>query len=143
MPAAMTKAERIAVFHSRYIPEPNTGCWIWTAARRADGYGKMSWNGPVEYAHRIAWLLEYGAWPERILDHLCRMPSCVNPKHLEDVSHRSNLLRGVGFSAINARKTHCPQGHVYDKNHRYRMGRYCSLCNKENQQRIRDAIHQA
>ena len=43
----------------------------------------------------------------------CRNPACVNPDHLEPVSIRENLLRGVGPSAQHAKKTHCPAGHSY------------------------------
>ena len=45
------------------------------------------------------------------LDHLCRNRKCVNPKHLESVTHRENILRGETIMAENARKTHCWRGH--------------------------------
>jgi hypothetical protein len=74
--------------------------------------------------------------PNRQLDHLCRNPQCVNPKHLDLVSHRENVLRGIGFYAINARKTHCPQGHPYTPENTIvelypsspKSGRRCLIC---------------
>lgn len=62
-------------------------------------------------AHRIAYALHYQKEPSNALDHLCRNRACCNPSHLEDVSSRVNTLRGIGHTAINARKTRCPRGH--------------------------------
>jgi hypothetical protein len=73
-----------------------------------------------------------GAVPEGLeLDHLCRVRGCVNPKHLEPVTHRENLMRGESWSAVNARKTHCPEGHPYDETNTYIDGkgrRRCREC---------------
>lgn len=46
-----------------------------------------------------------------VLDHLCRVRGCVNPAHLEIVDNTTNILRGEGPTAQNARKTHCKRGH--------------------------------
>ena len=102
-------------FEEKYIPEPNSGCWLWTAATNGNGYGVIR-LGPrpasMGYAHRVSYELHKGPIPEGlVIDHLCRVTLCVNPDHLEVVTHRENLLRGVGFSAVNAKKTHCLQGH--------------------------------
>lgn len=67
------------------------------------------------YVHRVAWETLRGPIPDGMqLDHLCRQRACWNPDHLEPVSPRENVLRGVGITAMNAKKTHCPQGHPYD-----------------------------
>lgn len=47
------------------------------------------------------------------LDHLCRNRRCCRPDHLEPVTHKENVLRGMAPSAINARKTHCKRGHEF------------------------------
>ena len=48
-----------------------------------------------------------------VLDHLCRNVLCVNPSHLEPVTNRENILRGVGITAQNAQKTQCKWGHPF------------------------------
>jgi hypothetical protein len=84
-------------------------------------------------AHRLAYQLSVGQVPEgRDLDHLCRNRARVNPSHLEPVEHRENVMRGQSFSAINAQKTHCPQGQPYDEANTYAdsRGRHCRVCNR-------------
>lgn len=107
------------------------GCWLWTAAT-AHGYGRI-WHATKIYrAHRVAYELLIGPIPGGLqIDHLCRTPLCVNPSHLEPVTETVHILRGVGWSAINARKTHCPQGHEYTKGNTYRAPngrRHCRTC---------------
>ena len=100
-------------------------CWIWTASKDRLGYGKF--GRPSVLAYRFSYELHRGKIPSGLeLDHLCRNPSCVNPEHLEAVTHRVNMLRGIGPSAVNARKTHCKQGHPLVLN--YGSRRYCGKC---------------
>ena len=79
-------------------------------------------------AHRVAYELLVSRIPKGLeLDHLCRNPTCVNPSHLEPVTHKENALRGIGVGAVNARKKSCPREHLYDgilKNGR----RVCEAC---------------
>jgi hypothetical protein len=82
------------------------------------GYGMVSirLNGRTVTlgAHRAMWEIVKGPVPVGLeLDHLCRRTLCVNPWHMEPVTHRVNILRGRGACAINARKTHCPCGTEY------------------------------
>lgn len=109
-------------------------CWIWTAAKVPAGYGFMRWDGRNQPAHRIAYQLLVGPIPTgHVLDHLCRVRVCVNPDHLEPVTHRVNLLRGVGISAQKASRTHCPNGHEFTENNIYwwHNARYCRQCRND------------
>lgn len=101
------------------------GCWFWTGAPGRDGYGRLStgtrtgnpqrpWPYRNHPAHRLSVLLDGRTIPHGlVVDHLCRVRICVRPDHLEVVDQRTNLLRGDGASAVNAKRTHCPQGHPY------------------------------
>jgi hypothetical protein len=99
------------------IPEPNTGCILWLGAVSRGprgGYGMMTYKRQARRAHRIAYELYRGPIPPGFeLDHLCRVRSCINPRHLEPVTMRENVLRGASGPAENARKTHCRMGHPY------------------------------
>lgn len=113
-------------------PEPNTGCWLWTASLGPKGYGRaFVGHRQRRPAHVVAWELLRGPVPDgRQLDHLCRVRSCVNPDHLEPVTNRENVLRGQGPSAQNARKTHCKRGHELNEANAYsgRGYRECRAC---------------
>lgn len=107
--------------------EDGTGCWVWAGTiDRHTGYGKVA----HEWAHRAVYRFLRGDIPEGLtIDHLCRNRPCVNPDHLEPVPQRVNALRGVSFSAVNAAKTHCPQGHEYvDFPWRGQRWRRCPVC---------------
>ena len=105
-----------------------SGCWLWTRCM-VRGYGHLTWNHESWLAHRLAYTLARGPIPNGLqLDHLCRVPACINPDHLEPVTNQENTRRGDNFTAVHARKTHCPRGHVYDK--RTRRGRLCSICER-------------
>jgi hypothetical protein len=121
----------------RFLPriQPiESGCWLWMGARTPLGYGRF-WTGlELGYAHRFSYEWFVGPIPNRYdLDHLCRNPPCVNPDHLEAVTHRENILRGVGQAAINAIKTECKCGHPYTEANTIRPtsgGRVCRECNR-------------
>lgn len=119
-------------------------CWVWTAATDSNGYGRFSLNGKTALAHRVAWALTRGPIPAgKELDHLCRVPGCVNPNHLEPVTHKENCRRGVLGQAggvYNRSKTQCPSGHPYDEGNTYRTSsgwRLCRACGRERQNKVR------
>lgn len=87
-------------------------CWEWTAGKSPFGYGRFGWHpGAVRWAHRVAFVLEYGDCPtDLVIDHLCRNRGCCNPAHMEAVTHETNISRGVSRSS---KVTACPKGHPY------------------------------
>lgn len=106
-----TASPRAATQPIGYVVQEN-GCWEWTGAIDQCGYGRLNVGGKVWLAHRMIFERTNGPIPEGMqCDHLCRHRSCVNPDHIEVVSQRENLLRGVGWAAKNAAKTTCSRGH--------------------------------
>lgn len=116
------------------MPDDPDDCWLWTAHKVHDGYGKFWLDGRHVLAHRVSYEWLVGPIPDGLqIDHLCRVRHCVNPAHLEPVTQRENLLRGETILAANAAKTHCPSGHAYDDENTCVSGgwRYCRACNRE------------
>ena len=86
---------------SQHIRVDSNGCWIWTASHRRGGYASTTWKKRTASAYRVTYHLlvdpTFDIWGPRSLgtiDHLCEVPACVNPEHLEVVSHQINTLRG-------------------------------------------------
>lgn len=107
-----------------------SGCWLWTGSVDGPGYGKISADGVLIGAHRVAYQLFVGPIPAGLhLDHLCRVRACVNPAHLEPVTHRENTRRGGPYNA-RAQQTHCKRGHPFDEDNTYlwRRSRHCRAC---------------
>jgi hypothetical protein len=103
----------LAKLNARYTISPS-GCWLWTGPKNSKGYGRLAVDGVLRGAHRLMYELVIGQIPQGLtLDHLCRIRNCVNPEHVEPVPNKVNVLRGIGHTAINARKTHCLLGHPY------------------------------
>lgn len=117
-------------------------CWLWTGSLSGE-YGQYR-NRQIPcggLAHRAAWLFVHGSLtPGLHIDHLCGTKVCVRtslepgvPSHLEETTRRTNILRGTGFSGLNAQKTHCPQNHEYtEENTLLENGwRRCRTCRRE------------
>lgn len=118
------------------------GHWIWTAALDRRGYGVVSWDGLAKRAHRVVFTLLVGDPGTLDLDHLCRVPACVNPNDLEPVTHRTNVLRGQAPSAVSVRTNRCKRGHEFTPENtmtRIRGDRSCRACH--NLRRRRTAVN--
>lgn len=105
-------------FDEKWEQDPAGECWLWKGCLDSNGYGMIYWSAEQRNvkAHAASMCL-YRDIPIKSnrngkeWDHLCRTHACVNPDHLELVSRRENVLRGVSPSANKARQTHCANGH--------------------------------
>lgn len=91
-------------------------CSEWTGYKDKRGYGRVSTDGRKgRLAHKVAWERLFGPVPEGLeLDHLCMNPSCVEPSHLEPVTHQENMRRAGAAGVMGPRlRSHCPHGHEY------------------------------
>lgn len=119
------------------------GCWLWTGAKGGKAshlYGLFWIDGKGTTAHRVSFDHFKGGLVEgdrRItIDHTCQLKLCVNPEHLEQVTHRENLLRSeLTLNSINAAKTHCVAGHEFTPENTYisktNGQRVCRLCKRD------------
>lgn len=117
------------------IPGPlDTPCWGWK--RRLDRYTTINVDGKNQLAHRVAYEHFVAPIPDGYeVDHLCRVPACCNPVHLEAVTPRENKIRSMAPSAIAYRTNRCKWGHSLEDARTNDLGhRHCRTC-----QRLRDA----
>lgn len=151
-PRTVTEVIQHLADNSAYDPE--SGCVVWQATLSNEGYGAFNWkcgDRVIYTAHRISYhVLNGTVTPGLVVDHLCRNRACIRPDHLDLVTQRENVLRSpIAPGAINAAKTHCPQGHEYTPENTYiqlprpgRMatGRLCKTCTASRSRRSRKAV---
>jgi len=115
-----------------------TACWVWAASKYSDGYGQFGVSPKHQIgSHRFAYNYWVGPIPDGLeLDHLCRVRECCNPEHLEPVTHKVNMLRGLAAEVTIRRqrsKSHCPYGHPYAGHNLYLTSngwRQCRACSR-------------
>jgi hypothetical protein len=129
-----TMAERI---FASTIVGPG-GCWNWTRAT-SNRYGQLWRDGRMHYSHRASYETFVGSIPEgKQIDHLCRNVACCNPRHLEPVTLRANILRGTSPPADNSRKSHCNRGHLLPATNGRK--RRCRVCENADESARRKAV---
>lgn len=148
----MTVPQRVIERIKARVVVDESGCWLWSRSL-INGYGQIGWveggKPGRSLTHRAMYEAQVGSIPDALfIDHLCHNPStcrpavasdcphrrCCNPAHLKPATTRENVLRGGGFTADNAAKTECPQGHRYDDANTYVApdgARQCRTCRTE------------
>lgn len=123
-------------FHAKTEVQAD-GCILWTGTQTPQSYGFFWIGGYARPAHRVAWMIQHrrDIPPDADIDHLCRVHDCVNPDHLEAVTHWENMRRGVSpvTGTLNGLATDgtCARGHDLSLPGAWRhnaKGRYCSAC---------------
>lgn len=108
----------------KYIPEPNTGCWLWIRRLDKQGYGRAKLKGKKIGAHRFSWMEHNGPIPKDLFVlHKCDTPACINPNHLFLGTARDNFDDMVRKGRDNFNRSSisikdlvgfCMNGHVWD-----------------------------
>ena len=113
---------------------PFSGCWVFTGAINHFGYGIVGLQNSkkIDRTHRVAYRHFKGEIPTGlVIDHICRNPACVNPRHLQAISQSDNIKRSLLVKMRGAR-THCKHGHEFTpENTKYvkgQRGRRCAKC---------------
>jgi len=152
---AWERGDAVANFWSKVRRGEADACWPWVGSISPDGYGRYVAAGDL-LAHRFSYRLAHGDIPDAELDHLCHTRAsacgggkscphrrCVNPAHLEPVTHAENAdrvapsirqRRATVRAAQQRAKTQCPKGHPYDEQNTYvdkRGCRNCRACRRE------------
>lgn len=115
-------------------PVTESGCLVWHGCTM-HGYGYVRYEGKLQRVHRLLYKELVGPISDNMaLDHLCRVRCCGNVSHLEVVTSRENTLRGVGISAMYAKRTHCMNGHLFsgDNLRIDKRQRVCRECKRRN-----------
>jgi len=116
---------------SNRIVEGEYGCWIWTGTDNGNDYPTSNVGSKQVYVYKemyeyLKGPIPYGKEP----DHICRIRKCINPAHIEPVTHRENMKRGKTIIARQIQSKTCPNGHPYSGVNN-RGDRICHPCYAE------------
>lgn len=128
------KDSELTIF-MRHVRMPSNclDCWFWVGYKDKDGYGHVTYKNKDYMAHRRSYILFIDNIPNKLtIDHLCRNRACINPFHLETVTMKENIHRGLGPAAINYKKEYCIHGHKFTKENTYYgiNRRTCKKCQR-------------
>lgn len=97
-----------------YVPEPNTGCWLWLGkANKRDQCGYVQYGKKSVRVPRVAWMLTHGPIPDGLyVCHKCDVPLCINPGHLFLGTHQDNMrdMAKKGRQKFQRRPDTTPKG---------------------------------
>jgi len=117
-----TPISSLALLERSTIPEPTSGCWLWTGPIGRHGYGKTKRSGKTIFSHRLAWMVHRGPIPLGIFVlHRCDVPSRVNPNHLFLGTARDNTLDMLAKGRNHRRgpTLSCFRGHPWTQESSY------------------------
>lgn len=130
---------------NKIVRLPESGCWVWMGSLDSHGYGDLR-NRKPRLVHKFVYEYLCGLVPEGLeLDHLCRTHCCVNPYHLDPVTHKENCQRGkVGQykKEFWSNAKICKHGHPWTLESTYIRPdnglRYCKICRRAREQKYRE-----
>jgi hypothetical protein len=129
---------------------PQGTCLVWAGASTRSGYGVAVYRGKQTTVHRVMYQLFHGAGiPEGMeVDHKCNTRNCINPDHLQLLTHQENMRVGA------ERRSACRAGHEWNDDNTYlaivkrkqggtREQRYCRICRAQHQADLRERRNDA
>ena len=111
-------------------------CWLWRGAVNSHGYASVKVAGRVVAGHVLAYTLAHGPIaPGMERDHRCGLRGCINPAHLEPVTHTENVRRGRSHVYRDGRCPRCGCTRLYVPKPGNNHSRRCARCTNETRKR--------